>query len=148
MKSLQQLILILLIVLMICLALVMTAHFFYQTRVVKPYENFLSKEKETIPLFDALNEDVFQSLPPLPPNSSLQKKGAIGIIAPLYEHGRWLRIEFSTSQTNDFILKYYGSYLLANGWSENTSRHAFDNAFYHKGTSCIEVTPPSDVYPH
>ena len=109
MKSIRHLIILSLVVLAICLGLTVIGYLWYQAEVVRPYEEFMLAEKETIPLFDAMNEDVYQSLPPLPPNSSLQGRGAIGILSPLYEHGRWLRIKVSTNQTKDFILKYYDS---------------------------------------
>jgi hypothetical protein len=60
----------------------------------REYTNFSKSELETIPLFDALNENVAQGLPPLPQGSSLLKKWSVGINAPLYEHGRWLFMKF------------------------------------------------------
>lgn len=147
MNWIRRLIILLLILLIFCFGLTIIGYSRYQVKMVKPYEEFLTAEKETVPLFDTLNEDIYRSLPPLPPNSSLQKTAAIGIIAPLYEHGRWLRVEVSTNQTKDFILEYYGAFLMENDWRENTNHHAFDNAFYYKETSCIELRPPSDNSP-
>jgi len=140
--------LILLIIITSLLAVLAIQNIRYQTEIVKPYENFISEEKKTVSLFDTLNENIYQSLPALPPNSSLQTKMSTGIIAPLYEHGRWLRMEVSTDQTEEFILEYYTSFLLNAGWLENKDFHTFDNVLFYKETSCIEVTPPSDLYPH
>jgi len=110
------------------------------------YTDFLNNELETIPLFDALNEDVAQSLPPLPPGTSLRKTWSVGINAPLYEHGRWLFMEFSTTQQPSDILEYYRAFFARDGWSENTSLHAFDHLFFFRGTSCIEIVPPGEKY--
>ena len=93
-------------------------------------------------MFDALNEDVVANLPELPPGSTLEEQWSVGIDAPLYEHGRWLWMEMTTTHTTDFILEYYGSFLLNNGWHKNTGLRAFEHAFYYRDTSCIEISPP------
>jgi hypothetical protein len=108
----------------------------------RQYDEFLLAERKTISMFDALNEDVVENLPELPLGSTLEKKWSVGIDAPLYEHGRWLWMEIATTQTTEYILEYYGSFLLKNGWQENKKHHAFEDAFYYRKASCIEINPP------
>ena len=110
------------------------------------YDEFLLAELKTISMFDALNEDVVEKLTELPPGSALKKKWSVGIDAPQYEHGRWLFMEFSTTQQPNDILEYYRAFFTHDGWSENTSLHAFDHLFFFKGTSCVEIIPPSEKY--
>lgn len=112
----------------------------------RQYNDFLLAERKTISTFDALNEDVVENLPELPPGSALKKKWSVGIDAPQYEHGRWLFMEFSTTQQPSDILEYYRAFFTRDGWSENTSLRAFDHLFFFKGTSCVEIVPPSEKY--
>ena len=106
------------------------------------YNDFLLAEHKTISMFDALNEDVVENLPELPPGSTIDEQQSVGIDAPLYEHGRWLWMKITTTQTTEDVLEYYGSYLLDNGWQENTNLQAFETVFYYRGTSCIQIDPP------
>ncbi len=147
MKYLKIVAVFLLAILVACLLIGRTNYVQYQNDKHR-YDDFLLAERNTISMFDALNENVFENLPGLPSGSTLEKKWSVGIDAPLYEHGRWLWTEFETTQTTEFILEYYGSFLLNNGWQKNTNLRAFEHAFYYKGTSCIEISPPINQSAH
>ncbi len=80
--------------------------------------SFMPKNKKIIPLFDALNKKVEESLPPLPSGSTQFDTDAIGSDVSLngpsgYEvHGRRLDIEVSPNRAGEDISGYYHSMLL------------------------------------
>jgi hypothetical protein len=127
---------------LICAVIIALAYLWFYMNMLLPYEEFLLKEKGTLVLFDALNDEVWRALPPLPSGSSVKSKWSVGIDSPSYTHGRWLTIEISTTETASSIVKYYDSFLRSNGWHQNQNLQAFDDVFYYRGTSCIELTPP------
>ncbi len=83
------------------------------------YTNFREKEKAAIPLFDELNENVFQSLPPLPEHAEVIEKWSVGIDNPLYQHGRWLFLKIYVPMDVDDFIEYYEPRLLQDGWKIN-----------------------------
>jgi hypothetical protein len=137
-----------LILVMVCVflasALAGAGYFGFQTWVAKPYNDFHQREIEIKPLLDDLNADIEKELPPLPSDSQLKRKTIYGLGDSTLNHGRWLRLEISTTLKPDDIFSYYRSGLLEKGWEEigkyKTSRYAS----YYRGTSCIGFEIPDD----
>lgn len=133
--------------LVIVSVLALSIYYWYRIQ----YQDFLQYERETIALFDQLNVNVAKTLPPLPPDSSIQMKGSIGIGLvgmEVYLHGRILETEISTKQSPDFILEYYDTMLLSQGWIKDTNNPATDNATYYQGATCIKIDTTSLFRPN
>lgn len=123
----------------------LSIYYWYGIYLPKQYEDFLQREHEITPLFDRLNENTAQNLPPLPPNSSIQAQGSVGM-GPLNLHGRILQIEILTTHPPDFILKYYDALLLQQGWHKDAESDSV--AYYSQDVSCIKIDASSLFYPN
>ena len=98
--------------------LALSVYYWWWIYLPKQYKDFLQKEREAIPRFDQLNEDVAKELPPLPSNSSVQMNGSVGIGLAgieMYMNGRILQMEISTTHPPDLIVKYYDATLINQG---------------------------------
>jgi hypothetical protein len=138
----KRLLFFLLLTIFVACSLIGTISYVHYRTGKQKYNDFLLAEHKTIFMFDVLNEDVVENLPELPAGSTIEEQQSVGIDAPLYEHGRWLRMKITTTQTKEDVLEYYGSYLLDNGWQKNTDLKAFETVFYYRGASCIQIDPP------
>lgn len=114
----------------------------FRLNIVEPYITFRAKEEEIVPQLDAQNADIAQTLPPLPPGASEDKRWSVGITNPIYDHGRWLVISISTTLDEQEVSTYYRENLLAAGWNEFTTTFTRVTELYYRGTSCLQIGLP------
>jgi hypothetical protein len=119
--------------------LVITGYVWFRLNYVEPYIAFRTKEREVVSQLDALNDKVAQTLPQLPPGASESKRWSVGIVNPIYDHGRWLIISISTTMNAEDISAYYRQNLLEAGWNEYTGTYSRSFDLYYRGTSCLEI---------
>lgn len=142
MKNFPKFSIVVVIIVLLCI-LALCGYLWHASHTVGSYKGFREAELKAIPEFDRLNEQVEESLPPLPAGVSLVKKQSVGIDTPTYLHGRKLHLEYKQTPPTDpnEVLEYYREYLLEHGWLEavhNVSSNLHRGNFYHD-TSCIEV---------
>ncbi len=130
------------------LILVLGGCLLYWIKVIHPLRVFHSEEINSIPQFDALNEDVLKKLPEPPPGVELISSGTTGILGPSNMHGRVLRLAYSIDGDIDFdsILMLYQNGLEPNGWYRLPKSQ--DDIVYYRGSSCVEIIiiAPSEEY--
>jgi hypothetical protein len=103
MRKLKDISVTLLLILILCFVTGGLGYVWFRFSIVEPYQEFRAKEREAIPLFDALNENVEHSLPSLPPDSVLVEKSSTGITIPTTAHERWLNIDIKTQIQSEYI---------------------------------------------
>src|SRR5512136_1872977 len=94
------------------------------------------REDQTIPYWDAKNEETLAQIPP-PQGASLKSKGYLG-----EEYGRWLDIEYHMGELSlEEVFEYYDQHLQLNGWTREDvdfdSKSLF--ALYIRDKSCLDL---------
>jgi hypothetical protein len=131
------------ILLILCIGVIASVIWF-EFRIRRPYYDFLAQEQEVVPLLDTLNAEVESQLPPLPLETELKLRKSMGLEGDsIYrEHGRFLRLDFSTSLTTEEISSYYQSTLSEREWLRHPIWQVSGSEYYYRGTSCIRIAPP------
>jgi hypothetical protein len=111
---------------------------YFEYGINKPYQRFRSEEEKTIPLFDALNENISSQIPIPPGVVKLDEhQGGLG---GAY-HGRFLWIDYRIPNTTmEQVSQFYEQFMPANGWERYggpVSRNS--STLYYRGTGCFEI---------
>lgn len=119
----------------------------FQARYVAPWKKFRTVQVLAVPLLDRLNEQTFQELPPIPTGYRALRTVAYGILNNPYYIGRGMTVSFSESLTapsRDKLNEYYDTMVKNAGWQPDyvygDYRQDERYVYYHKGTSCIELS--------
>lgn len=107
------------------------------------YQHFLAWEKQSIPLFDDLNDGVYAELP-LPPGVTEAKRERGRPVASY--HAISLTIDYRIEKSNyREVFAHYKQYFSSTGWESNPINPVFNQQsfpqyfFYYRGTSCVEM---------
>jgi len=106
--------------------------------------HFYNVEAHTVSRFDALNTELFATIPV--PNGVVElDQSSNGITSPTTTHGRYLITNYQISQTHpDAVLDHYKKYFLSNGWKETVAYKDFSS--YFRGTACVDVSFYGEKY--
>lgn len=120
--------------------LVMGGELYFQFGIEKPYQQFRTEEEKTIPLFDALNDEVYNQIP-LPPGIEKINEHRGGLQGAY--HGRYLWIDYCNIE-NKFIdtqaiTTYFNDYFLSNGWEKYKKVLDSNELLFYRGTSCYKI---------
>ncbi len=139
MKALKGCVLAVFAIIGLSLIVVVGGYLWFQFSIVEPYKAFRVIEQQIVPQLDALNEAAAKTLPNLPPDALENERWSVGIINPIYDHGRWLIISVSTPMTTEEIATYYRENLIPAGWSEYSGPYSHDFDLYIRGTGCLQI---------
>jgi len=110
--------------------------------VFDSYDRFREQEKLVEPLFMALDDAVFASIPP--PGGAVEvERHASGVGT---HHGVALFVDYENNDvSSDSILSYYDGMLVSNGWEEYWK--GGENLIrYYRDTSCIDISISKEDY--
>jgi len=106
---------------------------------------FYFLEGQAVKKFDALNQAVFDELPPPPGIVELERR-LTGTNVSI-THGRYLSVDYPMGQmTKEQVSSYYTDLLLSKGWDAYPPQKQLDSwltYFYHRGTACLGL----NIYP-
>ena len=102
------------------------------------YDRFIEQEKQVRPLFVALNDTVFASIPP-PEGVVEVERGAVGGWGGT-GHGVALFVDYENNDvSSDSIWSYYNEMLVSNGWEEYQKEFGGPTTRYYRDTSCVDI---------
>lgn len=112
---------------------------------LQPFDHFIAQARDTMPMLDALNADVYKELPQPPPNVVQSNIYSNGIDSPGNVIGRDMFVEYKNDTLNDMeVLSYYRSSLENDGWHED---HKSDSrSTYSKGNACIRISTYQNLH--
>jgi hypothetical protein len=106
---------------------------------------FYFLEREAAPKFSALNQAVFDELPP--PDGIVELERRITGTNINSTHGRYLSVDYLMGQmTEEQVSSYYTDLLLSKGWQSYAPHKQSDYYFsyyFYRGTACLGLT----IYP-
>lgn len=110
---------------------------YIKTRIYIPYQQFRAEEEKAMPLFDALNNQVYAEIL-IPPGVEEIGKHQGGLTGAY--HGRYLRLDYRIVSSTDMqIRKFYEQFLTANGWEKYKGLTSSNTERYFRGTGCIDI---------
>jgi len=111
------------------LGLYVGANLYIKFVIDEPYYRFQIAEATAMPLFDALNRDVYAQIP-LPPGVKKIKE----------DHYIALSIDYRTVNTTpNLVLAFYKHYFLLHGWEKFNGELPYGKTLYYRGTSCFTI---------
>ena len=109
-----------------------------------PLNSFRYAEVQAVPRFDALNKQLFATIP-VPSGVVELDQSSNGIISLTTEHGRYLITNYQMFQTQpDVVLGQYDKFFLSNGWTVSVAYKDFYS--YFRGTACVDILFYGDKY--